>query len=117
MNKKASPFVENISEATMACLVTMVQGNVFTIGVSHLIIAAQTGILAGTLAAVALLLLKTDKRYFVALILGVVTAVVDYLVHPGMIGSAFTEAIITGAGAAALSFIVGFLIERLRKSF
>ena len=38
MSNKISPFVENISEATVACLITMVQGNVLTIGVSHLII-------------------------------------------------------------------------------
>lgn len=109
MNKKVSPWVENISEATVACLVTMVQGNVLAIGVGHLIIASQTGITAGAVTTIAILLSKTHKREFIALILGVVTTVVDYLIHPGMFGSVFTEAIVTGVGAALLSFGISTL--------
>jgi hypothetical protein len=115
MNKKAIPFVENISEATVACLITMVQGNVLTIGASHLIIASQTGLTAGSVAAIAVLLSKTHRRELIALILGVLTTVVDYLLHPGMFGSVFTEAIVTGAGAAVLSYAVGTLIDARRK--
>ena len=117
MNKYVRPLVENISEATVACLVTMVQGNVLAIGAGHLIIASQTGLTAGTAATIAVLLAKPHRRGLIALILGVMTVVADYLVHPGMFGSVFTEAIVTGVGAALLSYGMSKLIEvvRLRK--
>lgn len=115
MNKYVKPLLENVSEATVACLVTMVQGNVLAIGVEHLIIASRTGLTAGTAATIAVLMAKPHKRGFIALILGVITTVADYLVHPGMFGSVFTEAIVTGAGAAFLSYGVGKLIEVVRQ--
>ena len=115
MSNKISPFVENISEATVACLITMAQGNVLTIGVSHLIIASQTGFTAGAVATIAIILSKTHRRGLIALILGVITTVVDYLIHPGMFGSVFTEAIVTGAGAAILSYAIGTFIDARRK--
>jgi hypothetical protein len=115
MSHKISYLIENVSEATVACLLTMVQGNVLAIGVSHLIIASQTGITAGTAATLAILLSKKEKRGLIATILGAITTVVDYLVHPGMFGSIFTEAIVTGAGAALLSYSVSTLISKVRS--
>ena len=115
MNKYVKPLLENVSEATVACLVTMVQGNVLAIGVGHLIIASQTGLTAGAAATIAVLLAKPHKRGVIALILGVITTVADYLVHPGMFGSVLTEAIVTGAGAALLSYGVGKVIEMMRR--
>ena len=114
-NRKLSTLVENIAESGSACLITMVQGNVLAIGISHWVIASQTGLVAGAASAAALALAKTDNRWAVAGILGVVTAVVDYFIHPGMIGGAATEAIITGAGAAALSLVVHVLVSRIRR--
>lgn len=118
MNEKVRPFVENIAEATSACLITMVQGNVLALGLSHWLIASQTGVAAGSLTAAAILLSKTNKRWVIALLLGVLTATVDYFVHPGMFGTAVTEAIVTGVGAAILSYTVGTLIKyyRLRRT-
>jgi hypothetical protein len=116
MNKYVRPLVENISEATVACLVTMVQGNVLAIGVGHLIIASQTGLTAGAAATIAVLLAKPHRPGFIAIMLGAITTVVDYLVHPGMFGGVFTEAVITGVGAAVLSYGVSWLIEAFRRS-
>ena len=42
-------------------------------------------------------------------------AVADHLVHPGMFGSVFTEAIVTGVGAALLSYLMSKLIEVVRR--
>ena len=114
MKKRIAPFVENIAEATTACLVTMVQGNLLALGLSHWLIASQTGIVAGTVTATAIVLAKTDKRWLISVMLGLATAVVDYVVHPGMFGSVMTEAIVTGAGAAILSYIVGTIIRTIR---
>ena len=115
MNKRATPFIENIAESGAACLVTMVQGNLLVLGLSHWLIASQTGLVAGTAAAAVLTVARIDKRWLVALILGVITAVVDFFIHPGMIGPVFGEALITGAGAAALSYAVGFVIAKRRS--
>jgi len=51
----------------------------------------------------------------IATILGSITTVVDYLVHPGMFGSIFTEAIVTGVGAALLSYAVSNLMSKVRS--
>ena len=61
-SKQVRPYIENISGATTACLFTMVQGNVLAIGLSHLYIAAQTGIFAGILAATVILFAKLKNR-------------------------------------------------------
>lgn len=114
MNKKVAPFVENIAEATTACLITMVQGNVLALGLGHWLIASQTGIVAGSITAAAILIAKTRKRWVISLSLGLITAVVDYYVHPGMFGSIVTEAIVTGIGAAALSYVVGTILSLIR---
>jgi hypothetical protein len=117
MNKKAQPFVENISEATVACLVTMVQGNVLALGLSHWIIATQTGVVAGTITSVAILAARARDPRTIAVALGLVTAVVDYFMHPSMIaGPAFLEALLTGIGAAVLSYLVTMTVRRLRKT-
>lgn len=119
MKNRIAPFVENIAESGAACLVTMVQGNILALGLSHWIIASQTGLVAGTAAAAAVTLAKTNNRWIMASILGVSTAIVDYFVHPGMIGeAAITEAAITGIGAAALSYLAGSAVlwYKMRKA-
>lgn len=114
MKAKLTPIVENVAESTAACLVTMVQGNLLAVGLSHWIIASQTGVVAGAITSVALIATQTDKRWIVALLLGTVTAVVDFLMHPGGFGPVFIEALVTGAGAALLSWIVGSIYRYLR---
>ncbi len=42
---------------------------------------------------------------------------VDFYVHPGMFGSAATEAIVTGIAAAVLSYLVGATIQLGRVKF
>lgn len=103
---KAKQYVENISEATAACLFAMVQGNLLVLGLSHWLVASQTGIIAGVLATVALWMAKTTKPWVVSLVLGSFTAVVDFYVHPGMFGGVVTEAIVTGIMAGPLSFVI-----------
>lgn len=112
INKKLGTVLENVAESGAACLVTMVQGNVLALGLSHWLIASQTGLVAGTAAAAALTLARTDNRWIVAALLGVTTALVDYFMHPGSFGWAATEAMVTGAGAAALSLAVGAILRR-----
>lgn len=114
MKQKLTPIVENVAESTAACLVTMVQGNFLAIGLGHWIIASQTGVVAGVIASVALIVARTDKRWVIALLLGAVTSVVDFYMHPGSFGPVFMEALVTGAGAALLSYMVGSIYRFYR---
>lgn len=113
-NRKLAPFIEYAAESTTACLVTMVQGNLLALTVSHLVIASQTGIIAALLAGAGLMMAKTDKRWLISLVLGVITAIVDYFVHPGMFGPVMLEAIVTGLAAGLLSYIAGTAIHAIR---
>ena len=115
MKNKAVPFIEYFSESTVACMVTMMQGNVLAMTASHLLIASQTGVIAAAIASVGIIITKTRKRWIISAALGVVTAVVDYYVHPGMFGSAATEAIVTGVAAGVLSFLAGTALRYFRR--
>ncbi|MFP6837386.1 MAG: hypothetical protein VB948_14910 [Pseudomonadales bacterium] len=109
------PFVENIAEATGACLITMVQGNLLALTLTHWLIASQTGIAAGVVTSAAILLSRTNRRWIVSAVLGVATAVADFVVHPGGFGPVFLEALVTGAGAALLSHLVGIAVRYTRN--
>ncbi len=109
-------FIENAAESTTACLVAMVQGNLLVLSMSHWLIASRTGLLAGVIASVAILLARTNRRWLVSLLLGLATGVVDYFVHPGGFGAVWMEAVVTGVGAALLSFIVGTVLQRRRMA-
>ena len=114
LRQKIEPFIENIGEATAACLITMVQGNLLALTLDHWITASQTGVIAGALTAAAILASKIKQRWIVSSVLGIITAVVDFIIHPGKFGPIFLEAMVTGAGAACLCFLVGLLMDRLR---
>jgi len=114
MSKTITTVVEYVAESTTACLVTMVQGNMLAVGLSHVLIASQTGVVAGVATSVGILVARTDKRWIISLVLGVITGVVDFLVHPGMFGTLVTEAVVTGTGAAVLSYLVGTAIRVVR---
>mgnify|MGYP001814936970 CR=1 FL=1 len=116
MNNKVKPYFENTTEAGVACIVTMVQGDLMSLTAAHWFIASQTGLIAGTITATALLLTRIRREWIISLALGLITMVVDYFVHPGMLGShVIIEAIITGLGAAALSFAAARVFRLLGR--
>lgn len=114
MKNKAAPFIEYVSESTAACVITMAQGNLLALTASHLLVASQTGLIAGTIATVSLFAARTRNRWLISAVLGVATGVVDFFVHPGMFGSVATEAIVTGLAAAILSYSIGTLMQYFR---
>ncbi|MCZ6912822.1 MAG: hypothetical protein O7F72_08465 [Proteobacteria bacterium] len=116
MKGKIAPAIEYVAESTTACLVTMVQGNLLALTLSHVVIASQTGVIAGAIAAVALFASRKGNRWLVSAVLGVVTGIVDFFIHPGMFGPAATEAIVTGIAAGVLSCIIGTFVRNYRKS-
>ena len=115
VKKKLAPFAEYLTESTTACLITMVQGNFLALTLGHLLIASQTGVIAGAIAAVSLTVARTDRRWVVSVVLGVSTGIVDYFVHPGMFGTVATEAIVTGLAAAVLSYLAGTIVRHIKK--
>lgn len=117
MNKKLAPVLENITESTAACIITMAQGNILGISLGHWIIASQTGVLAGALASAVIFAARTERRGLVAVLLGLATALVDFLVHPGGFGPLMFEAIVTGVGAGMLSWLAGTGFDACRRRF
>jgi len=115
MKTKIAPYLENVTEAACACLITMVQGNVIALGFNHWIIASQTGLIAGTIAATTILTAKLRRQWVISLTLGSTTAFVDFHMHPGSFGIiAVIEAVFTGVGAALLSCLLN-LFYKFRK--
>jgi hypothetical protein len=92
----------------------MVQGNLLAVAMGHVLIASQTGLIAGVIATVGIFVVRTRKRWIISIVLGAATAVVDFFVHPGMFGPLAAEAIVTGLGAAILSYLVGTAIRHFR---
>lgn len=115
MKKSGKTLIEGVSESTTACLLVMTQGSIL-VGLTgaHLLIAAQTGIVAGAIAFLVGWLLRANRYWVMPLLLGTCTAVVDYYVHPGSFGSFATEAMVTGLVAGVLSLGVA-LFARYRK--
>ena len=112
---KTSSFVEGVSESTVACLLAMVQGNLLAITVSHLLIATQTGVIAGAITFVVSMLVRIENYWVTPVLLGLCTGIVDFYVHPGSFGGAATEAIVTGVAAALLSYLVTIFL-RLKRT-
>lgn len=92
-------------EATPACLLVMVQGNILLATIGHLQKAVETGFITGV--GVLILSLFTHRwlknKYVVAGITGGMCVVADFLVHPSHFGGITTEAIVTGALTALIS--------------
>jgi len=106
MKNRLAPYIENVTEAGCACLVTMVQGNVLSLGIAHWIIASQTGLIAGAIAGTTMLITGFRRQWLISVMLGVITAVVDFCVHPETLGiMSIGNALITGLAAATLSYL------------
>lgn len=114
LRTRLAPFAENTAEATAACLLAMVQGNVLALTLSHWLIASKTGLFAGALTAVLVLISRVRRPWVISVLLGLATFFVDYWVHPGMFGPIFAEALVTGMMAALLCLMVHFISGRIR---
>ena len=104
--KRSRSLGEGVSESSTACLLAMVQGNILVLTIGHLGIALLTGFIAGTLAFVVTVMARINNPWTIALVLGVSTTTIDYMIHPSSFGGIATEAIITGIIAGLLSYVV-----------
>ena len=112
--KRSRSLGEGVSESTTACLLAMVQGNILALTIGHLVIAAQTGFVAGILAFGVTVMARINNPWIIALLLGISTTITDYLIHPGSFGGVATEAIVTGLAAGMMSYLVTMWL-RLRN--
>ena len=112
--QKIKIFLTPFCEATPACLLVMVQGNVWLATLGHLQKAAETGLITGV--GVLTLSFFTYRwfgnKYVVAGITGGMCFIADLLIHPSHFGSYTTEAIVTGAVTAIISLTVNFVGKR-----
>jgi len=108
-------FITPFCEATPACLLVMVQGNIWLATIGHLQKAVETGFITGV--GVLVLSLFTNQwfsnKYVVAGITGGMCFIADLLIHPSHFGSYTTEAIVTGAFTAIISLVVNFVSKKL----
>ena len=103
-------FITPFCEATPACLLVMVQGNIWLATIAHLQKAVETGFITGV--GVLVLSLFThpwlSNKYVVAGITGGMCFIADLLAHPSHFGTFTTEAIVTGAFTAIISLALNF---------
>ena len=103
---------EKFGEAWLSCLLVMVQGDIGGITLKHAWIAAKTGFFASTAYFIAMLLLGKSSPFVEIVLIGVLTACVDVLVHPTHFGEWYSEALVTGFGASILALILHFTLHR-----
>ncbi|MFO1089387.1 MAG: hypothetical protein U1E46_07375 [Hyphomicrobiales bacterium] len=106
---KAKLFLLRFLEATAACLLVMVKGDVSALTASHWLTAMETGTLAGALVVAGSF--TPLKRWLadpvaVALVVVLATTAADFLVHPDHYGNGSLEAILTGVGASGIYLAV-----------
>ena len=113
--QKIKIFLTPFCEATPACLLVMVQGNIWLATQDHIQKAVETGLITGV--GVLILSLFTHRwlgnKYLVAGITGGMCFIADLLIHPTHFGSYTTEAIVTGTFAAIISLVVNLVGKKL----
>ena len=113
--QKFKLFITPFCEATPACLLVMVQGNIWLATMGHLQKALETGFLTG-LGVLVLSFFSHrwfSNQYIVAAITGAMVFVADLIVHPGHFGGFATEAIVTGAFTAMISLVLNVTGKKL----
>lgn len=116
MKHRLMPYLEKTCEAGMACMLTMVQGDLLSLTFSHWLIASQTGLLAGVISSSAVVAAGLKRPWLVSLTLGIVTIPVDAFVHPGKFQrGGIGEAVVTGVGAFMLSVAVNAAVRSLAR--
>ena len=104
MIKRVKLLVEKFAEAWTACMISMVQGDVTVLTLSHAFTASKTGILTGVAMVVASFL-PWDNKWVGIFLTGIFTMIADIIVHPTHFGPEWLEAVCTGFGAMMLALI------------
>ena len=98
-------------EAGAVCLLLMVQGQLVDVTLTHLAVAAKTGLIA-VFPALGVTFTRY-ARYFAnrwtsSALFGVCTFLADAVVHESHYPGAYTEAALTGGGAFLFSMVISY---------
>jgi hypothetical protein len=108
--EKVKDIGQKWSAVGAACLLTMVQGNVFAIDWNHWFTAAKTATGATIIYLVCLYFPRVGKwlegRVGGSVLIGLATFASDIFVHPTHFGMPHMEAVTTALGATVLSFLL-----------
>ena len=115
LTQKFKLFITPFCEATPACLLVMVQGNIWLATMGHLQKALETGLLTGLGVLIFSLFSHRwfNNKYIVAAITGAMVFVADLIVHPSHFGGFATEAIVTGIFTAIISLALNIIGKKL----
>ena len=112
IKEKLSLFASAIAKVTPACLMLMVQGNALALTTTHWITALKTSVVVGVILVALSFSAKTkalsDNNYSMAGMVGLVTALADFNIHPSNFAGETTEALVTGIAAGVLWLLVSF---------
>ncbi|QWD15160.1 hypothetical protein G6702_03940 [Polynucleobacter paneuropaeus] len=115
LSQKIKTFLTPFCEATPACLLVMVQGNIWLATIGHLQKALETGLITGL--GILIISLFTHRwlsnKYAVAGITGGMCFVADLLAHPSHFGGVTSEAIVTGVFTALISLALNVLGKKI----
>jgi hypothetical protein len=115
LSQKIKTFLTPFCEATPACLLVMVQGNIWLATIGHLQKAVETGLITGL--GILIISLFTHRwlsnKYVVAGITGGMCFVADLLAHPSHFGGVTSEAIVTGILTALISLVLNILGKKI----
>ena len=98
-------LLKRFAEAWVACLTMMVQGNLFELTLDHALKASKTGAISAITFCIATAVFKVYDKVVIATIMGVLTGLTDYMVHPTHFGPGWSEAAATGMIAAILCYL------------
>jgi len=104
LNHKINLGIHKFSLAWIACMICMIQGDLSVISLDHAITASKTGSLAAiAFVACSFLPFKSDLAAY--WLVGVLTALADFIVHPTHFGPEWAEAALTGAVAVFIMVV------------
>ena len=105
-------FIERAGEVWLSCMLFMIQGDVSKITGDHALTALKVSLGVITTYIVAKKILRVNRCWKTIVLLAVITAVVDYLVHPSHFGEAWSEAVLTGLGASGFATVGHYIANR-----
>ena len=114
INTKTWDCGEKFTESWLSCMIMMVQGDLTVWTFNHAITALKTSTAAVLAYVACMLVFSKENQALNILLIGVLTAIFDYDVHPSHFGSSFSEAIATGISTSAMAFVV-YLFKRRNK--
>jgi len=112
LKNKVTLATRKFTEAWLSCATMMVQGDFTVFTVNHALVAAKTGSLAAVGLVITSYVTRLDNWIAMAWITGLVVSVADIVIHPTHFGEAWTEAVLTGIGAAILSVLLGKIYDK-----